>query len=383
MARRLAGGTTPTRSPTAPRPEACARRALAFGPVGVRDVAVRAGSVVGPTVERASEAVALDPAADTDVGTEVRAVRLVAGHLALRWSRRQHEVGAEVMPGDDFVGRHLARHRHLEPAVRHREGESRHAQLLSSRCRTLPTSLRGSTATTSKRTGTLYASQMPAAVRVQDALVEGASYLRSARCRARRTPTAPRPDVRRRTPTTAASRTCGMQTKHLLDLGGEHLQATPVHHVGHSALDPDEPVVVDVRDVSGPLELAPPIAWRVHPAARRLVDAHLDTVVGAADRAQLGVAVLARVRCAPADDLAAELRLPVAVQHGNAELVAEASGLERRQRRGDAADDAKRREVGDRSSSQSIVIAAGGSTTERTSNRRTSAGELRRWRTPP
>ena len=56
--------------------------------------------------------------------------------------------------------------------------------------------------------------------------------------------------------------------------------------------------------------------------------------------------VLTGVGRGPADDLA-DLRLPVPVQHHHAEAVGEATRLDRRERRRDAADVAQRREIPD------------------------------------
>ena len=105
------------------------------------------------------------------------------------------------------------------------------------------------------------------------------------------------------------------------------------------------------------------------------VGAHVDAGVGPTDGTELRVAELLRVSRTPPDDLAADLGLAVAVQHRDAELITEAPGLERRQRRRDAAHVLEGSSDVTRSSSHSIAIAAGGSTVERMPKRATS-GEL-------
>ena len=82
--------------------------------------------------------------------------------------------------------------------------------------------------------------------------------------------------------------------------------------------------------------------------AQVVADAQLHVLVGAADRAEVGVAELLGVLRAPADDLAADLGLAPAVEHDDPEAVAEPARLQRRQRRGDAAHVLQRRERRDR-----------------------------------
>ncbi len=92
-------------------------------------------------------------------------------------------------------------------------------------------------------------------------------------------------------------------------------------------------------------DFRPGVGARVGLGAGGDDDLERNSGMRTADRADL-VGVLARVGRSPADDLA-DLRLPVAVQHDDAELVGEPPRLQGRQRRGDAADVTQRREVGD------------------------------------
>src|SRR4029079_10456963 len=93
--------------------------------VAVRDlVALPAVAVVAPAVERAPDAVALDPAADTDMRAEVRAVRVDHVRRAVLAAEQDH-VGPEDLERAHLAGRQVARFGDDEPAVRNREREAR------------------------------------------------------------------------------------------------------------------------------------------------------------------------------------------------------------------------------------------------------------------
>src|SRR5439155_25004964 len=152
----------------------------------------------------------------------------------------------------------------------------------------------------------------------------------------------------------------GYSPDHLLDLGGEHLQAAAVRHAADPALDPDEAVSVDAAGVAGPeptvgcqpvaeistvrvagghgrrtdAQLPDDIVDDVR--ARLVEDPYFHTLVRTADRAEFGVAERAPVGRVPPDDFAADLGLAVAIEHRDAEPLDEAARLERRQGRGDA-----------------------------------------------
>ena len=156
----------------------------------------------------------------------------------------------------------------------------------------------------------------------------------------------------------------GREADHLGDLLGEDLEAAAVDHVRDATLDPEEALVVDAAEIAGvePAVDEPAVHVvavggalvdhrRAHEdltASSSIRDAQLHVLVGAADRAEVGVAELLGVLRAPADDLAADLGLAPPVEHEHAEPVAEPAGLQRRQRRGDAAHVLQRRERRDR-----------------------------------
>src|SRR5690606_25542140 len=108
--------------------------------------------------------------------------------------------------------------------------------------------------------------------------------------------------------------------------------------------DPHEAILVDARDVPGPeptvgcepiRQLRPVGVGRGHRRGAHLelsgdrIRAELDPTVRPARGAELGLAELARVGRAPADDLTTDLGLPVAVQERDAEPGAEPAGLQR------------------------------------------------------
>ena len=159
----------------------------------------------------------------------------------------------------------------------------------------------------------------------------------------------------------------GRAAQDLLDLGREHLVATAIDDVRDATLDPDEPVRVDVGEVTGahvavgvePVgEFTPAEVARRHPGRaygqlphlprgqRTVVVAdHLDLHAGmrSSDRPEL-LGMLPGIGRGPADDFA-DLRLAVPVQHPDLEPVGEAVRLDRRQRRRDAAHVAQRCKV--------------------------------------
>ena len=187
------------------------------------------------------------------------------------------------------------------------------------------------------------------------------------RPRRRRTPTALRRAGRRATPATAASATPAMLAQVLLDLVGEDLQAAAVDHRADAPVDPHEAVVVDAGEVAG---AQPTVGGdAIHRERRRrqrgrgrisssptsstaasVVVAHADVDAGVrtADRAELRRAELLPVGRAPADHLAAELGLAVAVEDRDAEAVVEAPRVRGRERRRHAAHVAQRLERRDR-----------------------------------
>ena len=96
---------------------------LLVAALAVRDVRARAGAVVLPAVERAHDFVAVHGAADADVRTEVRAVRVLEVELA-GFVAPQHEVARPVAQRGDVAGCEVLGERDLEPAERDRERET-------------------------------------------------------------------------------------------------------------------------------------------------------------------------------------------------------------------------------------------------------------------
>ena len=228
-------------------------------------------------------------------------------------------------------------------------------QAPSSRVTTLPISLRGSASTISIRTGTLYGARC--------------SRHKASSVPASTTAPAERNHERHRhfAETFVGGRGYGCvrdgrrQPQHFGHLFRKDLQAAAIDHVRHPAVDPHEPVVVDVSDVprAEPSVVGEPVGEvgavgiagrgrrRQHLQLPRVVGAHRNALVGTAHRSELGVAERLRVGCGPSDDLAAELGLAVAVQHRDAEPITEPAGLQWRQRRADAAHVLQRCEVVD------------------------------------
>src|SRR5437588_4514324 len=95
---------------------------LAVRAVGVGDLDVGALTVERPPVERATDLLPLDGAAPTQVGTEVRAKRLLARDGAVGVPP-DHQLRLEVTPGDERSDRQFVGQRHFEPTERHRERE--------------------------------------------------------------------------------------------------------------------------------------------------------------------------------------------------------------------------------------------------------------------
>ena len=91
-------------------------------------VALAAGAVVAPPVERAPDAPVFDASADADVRTEVRAVRVDHVRRAVG-AAEQHHVGAEHLERAVLAGDEVTRLGDDEPAVRDREREARFARL--------------------------------------------------------------------------------------------------------------------------------------------------------------------------------------------------------------------------------------------------------------
>ena len=90
-------------------------------------VALPAVAVVAPAVERAADAVVLDPAADGEVRAEVRAVRVDHVRRAVVAAEQDH-VAPEDLERAHLARRQVARFGDDEPAVRDREREARLAR---------------------------------------------------------------------------------------------------------------------------------------------------------------------------------------------------------------------------------------------------------------
>ena len=116
-------------------------------------------------------------------------------------------------------------------------------------------------------------------------------------------------------------------------------------------VDPQEAVVVEPAEVAG---VKPAVVGEASRKARSILraavvgvrdhhlvvgDRHIDAGLRPSDDAELGLAVLPGVGGRPADDLATDLGLAVAVEHDDAEAVAERARPDGRQRRGDAPHD--------------------------------------------
>ena len=201
----------------------------------------------------------------------------------------------------------------------------------SSRFRILPTSLRGSVARGSNRTGTF---QGPRWARQCDVEVAGAGWCGGIVGHDERDGTSPSRSSG--APTTAASRTPGAAAS-TSSTRRRDLHATAVDLIGDATFDPHEVLVVDTTDVAS----AEPTIRRQSVSHGRgrvgvsrystdvrtqlLSDlADLDTLVqGVRPRPVLGAPQSPPVGCVPTDDLATELGLPVGVEDANVEALVE------------------------------------------------------------